>query len=337
VLGAIEIPEELAKTATGVHDALTLVRDQIDAALAPESPALAELCGHVSELHGKMLRPVFTLLSGLATDPGVSAAPGAPIIKAAAVVEMIHVATLVHDDVLDDADVRRGARTLNRLRGNEAAVMLGDYLFAAAYRLCASIGDATLAERVGEVCMRVCAGELLQLDHRENWSVTETDYDAIVEGKTGALLGGGAELGARIAGADDDSAAAMFSIGIDLGVAFQIRDDLLDLLADTEQSGKTSGLDAATGKATLPIIHHLAHAPPETRGDTLRMLDHAAKREPDRRGLVLALRSSGSIQHAESEAERRIDRAVRRLEHRSESPARSLLILLAQAVLERTH
>jgi len=257
----------------------------------------------------------------------------------AAVCEMVHMATLVHDDVLDDAGTRRRGVTINALAGNEAAVILGDYLFSAAYRLCSGIPGERgrrSALLIGEVGMTLCSGELLQLDHRGDFSLDEPTYFEILERKTASLIAAACRLGAIHSGATDDHADRLASFGSRLGMAFQIQDDLLDLTGDEAAVGKPLGRDAELGKLTLPIIHHLRAAAPEQRARTLRLLESVAEHGPAPAGLKAALAATDSIAHARAAAHRFVDRAKADVAILPESAPKRLLLAMADAVVTRS-
>ncbi|MEX2217190.1 MAG: polyprenyl synthetase family protein, partial [Phycisphaerales bacterium] len=260
-----------------------------------------------------------------------------------AVVEMIHMATLVHDDVLDEADTRRRGETVNRLHGNEAAVMLGDYLIASAYHLCSQLDSPKTSLRVAQVAMTLCAGELLQLSHREDFSLDEATYFEVIDRKTGALVALSCGLGATFAGADERTVARLERFGRKIGLAFQIQDDLLDLTGRQAALGKPVGKDMEKGKLTLPMIHHLAAAPPQERGRSLRLMEAATGGGGDGPGaadaagaLVHALVASGSLAHARETAERMIAEAKAELAPLPAGPARETLLSMADAVLNRS-
>ena len=203
----IEIDARHERFVQPLATALGAVASIFERQLASEFPAVESLCNHVGRYRGKMLRPTLTLLSGLAARKGdVTALESDSLRRLAAVFEMIHMATLVHDDVLDEADDRRGGATVNRLNDNETAVMLGDYLISNAFHLAASIGDADLTERIGRVTNTLCEGELIQLHHRDDLGLDLETYLATIRRKTAVLVGACGSLGARIAGADEDAA-----------------------------------------------------------------------------------------------------------------------------------
>ncbi len=337
----------------GLDGALERVRERFDAQLASDIPAVAALCAHVERYRGKMLRPTLALLASKAVGTDAERAPAShdaalegefanDAITVAAVCEMLHMATLVHDDVLDESATRRRGGTVNRLHGNEAAVILGDYLFSSAFHLCSGLSDQSIALRVGRISMEMCAGELLQLHHRGNWSLDEDTYEAILRGKTGGLIALSARLGAQCAAAQGDEPAveALERFGMEVGVAFQVQDDLLDLLGDPNRMGKPVGQDLAKGKLTLPVIHHLRTAGAMERGGSLELLTSCTGQ--DRGGVTSTLRDlrprlecTGSIAYAKKWAGQRVENSRKWLARLPESPARKALDAMARAVLVR--
>ena len=286
------------------------------------------LVRHVSRFRGKMLRPMLVLLSAKATGRLTR-----EHVVLATVVEMVHMATLVHDDVLDEAELRRKGATINHLRGNEAAVLLGDYLISHAFHLCSSL-DSQLASRlIGQTTNEVCEGELLQIDNRNNFDLGEETYYRIITRKTASLCAACCLLGARHAGAPADVVDRLREYGLALGVAFQIQDDLLDVVGEVRTAGKTLGIDIEKGKLTLPLIHFMLNAPREHRV-LLRSL--LAGNEPDKvekiRNLILP---SGSIDYARQRARDYADRAHAMLEGLEDGDAARLLHAAAEFVVDR--
>src|SRR3954468_19614818 len=215
--------------------------------LGSEISCVNTLVKHVSRFRGKMLRPMLVLLAGKAAGKGELTDAHVTI---ATVVEMVHMATLVHDDVLDEAELRRKGATINHLRGNEAAVLLGDYLISHSYHLCSSLDSQLASRTIARTTNQVCEGELLQIDNRNNFDLDEETYLKIITRKTAVLCGTCCLLGAKLAGADEATAHAMETFGLSLGIAFQIQDDILDIVGDVRTVGKTLGIDVEKGKMT---------------------------------------------------------------------------------------
>ncbi len=188
---------------------------------------------------------------------------------------MIHTATLVHDDILDEAMVRRHAATVNAEWGNETAVLLGDYLFTHAFHLAASLDSTRACRWIGHATNKVCEGEMQQVHHRGNLDLDEAAYFAIIEGKTAELTAVSCRLGASYAGAPESTVAALDRYGRDLGIAFQIADDVLDIWGEERVTGKSLGTDLEKQKLTLPVIYLLRLVEPEAAAEVRRLLAEA--------------------------------------------------------------
>ncbi|MFT3686250.1 MAG: polyprenyl synthetase family protein [Phycisphaerales bacterium] len=324
-----------------VAQSCAAVEKRVAATLASDLPPVQSLCKHLEQYHGKMVRPALVFLAGMATQGGSRDRPHVSdaLITLASVCEMVHLATLVHDDVLDEADIRRKTQTVNRLTGNEAAVILGDYVFSAAFALCSTLGDPGTSETIGRTGMTLCAGELVQLHNRKNLSLDEPTYFELVKRKTASLISVSASLGCRHAGGSDELQARFGAFAEKLGIAFQIQDDLLDIAGDQRVVGKSLGKDMAKGKLTLPVIHHLTAASAAVRGRTLLLLDghgdDGDRPEVDGAALVSALNSTGSIEHARATARAFIAQAKDDLSNLPESGAKHLLLTMADAVVDR--
>jgi octaprenyl-diphosphate synthase len=318
----------LADVYAPIADELERARRCFDTEIRHSHPFVNELCEQVKRYRGKMLRPTLLLLTGKAVGELVEAH-----ITLAAVVEMVHVATLVHDDVLDEAEVRRRGSTVNAMSGNETAVMLGDYLISHAFHLCSVLDSQYAARQVGATTNLVCVGELTQLHRRGDPRLTEAEYLKIIEQKTAVLTGTCCALGARFAGAAPDVEEHLRRFGTEIGIAFQIVDDVLDLVGSPEQMGKTLGRDLDLGKPTLPAIHALAHGCRETR----RRLEAAIRgTEPmDRANMRTLLQGTGSIAYATGAAQAYVTSAMQRLTDLADSPAKAALTAMAEFVLRR--
>ena len=309
--------------------------------LASDMSAVNSLCMHVEQYRGKMLRPTLVLLSGLAAQGYAADARQSGHDRArailtenhrivAAVTEMIHMATLVHDDVLDEAEVRRRGATVNHLWGNETAVILGDYLISNAFHLCSTVGDPAINLALGHVTNTLCEGELLQLHHRDNYSIDEAMYLEIIRRKTASLIGECCRLGAALSGAEERVSKSLKHFGMFLGMAFQIQDDLLDLIGDQAVVGKSLGKDLDKGKLTLPVICYIQDCPQAQRGEALRMI-----MERDGAALRLRLIESGAVRRTSQTARQLVEQAKAELPAIPASSARDLLSALADTVITR--
>ncbi len=287
------------------------------ATLAQYRSPVAPLVHHLRHYRGKGLRPALLLLTAKACG-GVAPAHH----TLAAAVEMIHTATLVHDDGLDEADTRRHAPTVNAGWGNKVSILLGDMLFTHAFHLTSTV-DGRACNLIGEATNRVCAGELRQVCERGNLHLTEADYFAILDGKTAALTEVCGRLGALYACASEATADRLAAFGRNLGIAFQVADDLLDLTGDEQKAGKTLGTDLEQQKLTLPVIHALNKLPP-AEADALREVLRSP--DLDRRAKVAAvLEGTGSVGYARRRAEEFARNARSALECLPRSECRAIL------------
>ena len=320
-----------ARPAKGTALPLALVADDLaevdrlyDDALLPFRKRFGPIVQHLKHYRGKRLRPALVLLAGHACGPVTWAHH-----ILGAVVEMVHTATLVHDDVLDEADTRRHLPTVNAAWGSKTSLLLGDMLFSAAFRLCSTV-DARACEWVGDATNRVCAGELHQVSRAGDLDLTEDEYFEIVAGKTGALTECCARLGAHYAGAPADVVERLADYGRDLGVAFQIADDVLDLSGNAFVAGKTLGTDVLQQKLTLPLLRALAELPPDD-ADRLR----TAVRTGAAADVADALAAAGSVEAAEAVARRFAAAARRALLVLPPSPYRAALEQVAEWAVKR--
>lgn len=298
-------------------------------ALTNRHPRIAALLDHVGHYRGKRLRPALLLLVARACG---RVGPVHHILGA--VVEMIHTATLVHDDILDGATVRRHVATVSAEWGVPASVLLGDYLFTHAFHLAATTGDARACEIIGEATNRTCEGELCQGLQRGNMELTEEEYLDLIDGKTADLIACCCRLGALFSGAEPEAVEALSRYGRQLGLAFQIADDLLDLVGEERTTGKSLGTDLEQQKLTLPLIRLLTELP-AAQATRLRHLLSAPG--PHRRD---ALRpyfdDSDALAYATRRARDFAAQARAELTTLPPSPSRAILELLTERVIDRS-
>jgi octaprenyl-diphosphate synthase len=293
-------------------------------------PQVAPVVDHVRHYRGKRLRPVLLLLAARASG---RVTPAHHVLGA--VVEMIHTATLVHDDVLDGATVRRHVPTVNARWDNQTSVLLGDYLFTHAFHLASTLDDVRACRMIGLATNRVCEGELCQGLASGDLGLTEEAYFDVIDGKTAELIACACQLGALYAGASESAVQALGRFGRGVGQAFQVADDLLDLVGDEGTTGKSLGTDLEQQKMTLPVIHLLRQGPAAL---ALRAEEVLRGRDAARGELLRPLLAeAGSMEYARRKAEELAGRARRELAALPPSPCRSVLELMAEKVVHRTH
>lgn len=322
------IPSSLRELYTPVRDELAAVEDLLRVELTSDYPFVDLLAKHGFRLGGKRLRPALVLLSASALG---NLRP--EHVALAASVELIHTATLIHDDVLDEAEVRRHLDTVNARWNNEASVLLGDYLFSRSICLAASVDGEYACRAIAEAARIMCEGELRQVHNRGNYHLSEEDYLDIISEKTGALLACCCRLGAHYAGADDACCADLVGYGQQLGIAFQIADDLLDLTGEEQTAGKSLGTDLLKQKATLPIIRVLATVPEMER--TSLMADLAAGQPAWSEELHDLFARHAALDYTRDKARQFTRKASDHLATLPPSPAKASLEGLCEFVISR--
>ncbi|MBN2808121.1 MAG: polyprenyl synthetase family protein [Deltaproteobacteria bacterium] len=252
---------------THINQVFTLIEDDLketEAAfshyLGSDIALIPKIGEHIILSGGKRLRPALLILTCSLFGGKRQTAT-----LMAAVIEFVHTATLLHDDVVDEADMRRGLAAANTIWGNEASVLVGDFLFAMAFDLAVDQGSLASLKALSSATRRLAEGEILELMKTADVSTTESDYTKIIDGKTAVLMAAACEIGAIIAQVDPDTIEQMKEFGSCLGIAFQMIDDILDYTSCEEELGKTIGIDLEEGKVTLPLIDTLKKAEPAER------------------------------------------------------------------------
>jgi len=272
-------------------DPISVHLAQVEVALAEQirsfDPGVADYVDYVLGVAGKRLRPTLALLAG-----GATGRISSEHITLGVIVELIHVATLVHDDVLDEANLRHGLSTSNSRWGNEISVLLGDCLFAHALSLAAAYPTTVVCRRVSESTNTVCAGEILQTQRRFSLDLAVDKYLEIINMKTGALFAVSCELGAELNGAPTHVVKHMREFGSNLGIAYQIYDDCVDIFGQERQAGKSLGTDMKKGKLTLPWLLLLQHTPAESQREIGDLIFRGA---PSERARLLSLVNGNGV------------------------------------------
>lgn len=292
-----------------VEDDLARVEERLAEETRSDIGAVRDISGHTLLSGGKRLRPALALLSARVVGRQF---PADRAIPAAAAAEMIHMATLMHDDVVDEAPERRGRPTASSLFGNGITVLTGDFLLAKSISLIAHNDDNLQIVRVfADVTVAMAEGEVLQAAVAHNLDIRMETYEEVIERKTARFLAGCCETGGMLGGADAAEAASLRAYGHHLGMAFQIADDLLDLLGDPRKTGKPRGLDLRDGRVTLPLIYTLQAADPETRGTLYAILSQTEEiTDADIAVVTEIITRYGGFEAARQNAEARTERAI---------------------------
>ncbi len=320
-----------------VADDLSAVDGVIRTRLGSAVPLVSQVAEHIVAGGGKRLRPLIVLLSAHAAAGGRPLA-GTHHLSAAGFIEFIHTATLLHDDVVDHSAMRRGRETANALFGNEASVLVGDFVYSRAFQMMAAIGVPRVMEIMADATNVIAEGEVLQLMNAQDPDTTEERYLEVIYRKTAQLFEAGAEVAAVLAGAQREVQRALAAYGKHLGTAFQLIDDVLDYRSDPMARGKNLGEDLAEGKPTLPLIHALRYAGAADR-DLIRAAIEGAgddeASEPDLARIIGCIDASGGIEYTRGRALAESRAAVAALAPVQASPYRDALAALAGVAVGR--
>ncbi|MBL1277117.1 MAG: octaprenyl diphosphate synthase [Ectothiorhodospiraceae bacterium] len=329
-------PGSAAKSHT-IEDVNRLVATDMDAVnqliekrLSSEVALVNQVSGYIIHSGGKRLRPVLVLLSARAF--GYS---GDQHFNLAAIVEFIHTATLLHDDVVDASDRRRGQETANALWGNEAAVLVGDFLYSRAFQMMVDAQRMQVMEILAHATNIIAEGEVLQLLNCNDPDTTEQRYLDVIHCKTAKLFEAAAQLGAVLCDATPEQETAMARYGMHLGTAFQLVDDVLDYSASSEEMGKNVGDDLAEGKPTLPLIRAMRQGTKEQSALIRKAIETGGR---DNIGAVMAaIESTDAIAYTAQKAREEADLAIAQLQHIPASDYADALKILADFSVSRTY
>ncbi len=302
------------------------VRTNLDSSVALVNTVAA----HILNSGGKRIRPLLLLLSAR-----LCGYTGRDHHQLGSLVEFIHTATLLHDDVVDDADIRRGQPTARKVWGNQISILVGDYLYSKAICQVVDFRSQGINEVLAEACKKMAEGEVLQLYYNGNPAMPETEYLKIVEHKTAGLIAASCRMGAILADASEAQQDALFRFGQYLGMAFQLADDTLDYTANGEHLGKTLGQDLRQGKATLPLLHLLHHCSEQDRQMIIDRMETRTLTEEDLGRLIRLMEEFGSIAHAMDRARTFVAAAQRDLSQFEDSTAKRALSVAADYMVTR--
>jgi octaprenyl-diphosphate synthase len=332
------------RVAVGLDDIRGLVAEDLAAVdqvirhrLDSSVPLVSIVAEHIVAGGGKRLRPLIVLLSAHAAAGGKTLPQGRHH-EAAGFIEFIHTATLLHDDVVDHSSLRRGRETANALFGNEASVLVGDFVYSRAFQMMAAIGIPRVMEIMADATNVIAEGEVLQLMNAQDPDTTEERYLEVIHRKTARLFEAGAEVAAVLAGADKEVQVALATYGRHLGAAFQLIDDVLDYRSDPANRGKNLGEDLAEGKMTLPLIHALrrsAVAEQQLIREVVLTAGDEDRVEPDLARILAAIDTSGGIEYTRERALAESRAAVAALAPVPASVYRDALAGLATVAVER--
>lgn len=297
-------------------------------------PVASSLVSDIVQAGGKRLRPLVLLLSGRAFD---YEAAFDRLVTAAAGVELLHTASLIHDDTVDRSALRRGKPTLNSVLSAGATILIGDFLFAQSAMLAAATGNVRVVAIFASTLGDICDGQLREMFHAHRLDQTREDYESRIYGKTASLFAGAAEMGAVLGNAPEEHVQMLREYGSDIGMAFQVVDDLLDLTGDTQNLGKPAGNDLREGTVTLPTLFYaseVAHGSSDWR-HLNRVASGETQDSEEFDYVVSAIRRSSAVERTYAVAEAFVERAKERIARLPDPETRDLLSEVADFALSR--
>jgi octaprenyl-diphosphate synthase len=304
------------------RDDLQAVNREIEARLQSDVVLINQMGTYIVHSGGKRLRPVLVLLGSRALGY-----EGSAHIQLAAIIEFIHTATLLHDDVVDASEMRRGHTTANSIWGNEASVLVGDFLYSRAFEMMVEVGSMRVMEILAHTTNTIAKGEVMQLLNCHDPETTEERYIEVIQNKTAKLFQAGSQLSAIISNQSNEIEEAMAAYGMHLGTAFQLIDDALDYGRDNHDLGKNIGDDLAEGKPTLPLIYTLRQGNNRQRELIRAAIEEGGLAQMDE--VMDAIESTGSITYTARRAEDEASRASAALAAIPDSPYKQALLDLA--------
>ena len=314
-----------------IGEDLKLVEQQFRKDLQSDVPLIRKVGEYVLSSGGKRIRPALLLLA--ARLCGYSADKAVPL---ASVIEFIHTATLLHDDVVDSATLRRGLASANTLWGNEASVLVGDFLFSKSFSLMVRVGSMDILRVLSDATTVIAEGEVMQLLCTGDIDLSEEQYINVVSSKTAILMSAACEAGAILGAVSNNRQQALAGFGMDLGIAFQLMDDILDYVATEEEFGKSIGHDLEEGKITLPLIHTLRHCSEAERVIIAGVIERDEMSLEEFRTVSGLVKKYGGIEYTIEAARSCISRCKGHLDLFEPSPIREALLSLSEYVVTRS-
>nr|WP_320048247.1 polyprenyl synthetase family protein [uncultured Desulfuromonas sp.] len=310
---------------------MSLVEQQFRQDLDSEVALIRKVGEYVLASGGKRMRPMLVLLCAR-----LAGYQGDTHIGVASVVEFIHTATLLHDDVVDSADLRRGAASANSVWGNEASVLVGDFLFSKSFSIMVRTGSLPILQALSDATTNMAEGEVLQLISTCDLDLSEDRYMQVVRDKTAVLIAAACRCGGILGGVSAEHEQALHEFGMELGIAFQFMDDALDYVADQAEFGKACGHDLEEGKMTLPLIETLRHCSGEERNRVEEIVEKDLLSDEDLEEVIALIHRYDGIDYTRKRAKELVESAKQRLAVFENGEAKQALEILADYVVSRT-
>ncbi len=307
--------------------------EQIRKGVDSEVDLINKVAHYILNSGGKRIRPLLLIICAHLSDFSNKN----QMLIAGGIVEFIHTATLLHDDVIDNAEIRRGIPPARRLWGNQASILVGDYLYTLAVCQAVKMENLEINYLLSSTCRKMSEGEALQLSHNNDFNLTEAVYLQIIEYKTASLLSASCRLGGIISNASNEKKEALSRFGRNLGMAFQVADDTLDYIADRRRLGKSLGKDLKEGKITLPLLHLLQNCTVAERKKLKKLMLGDKFLQKNLKEVIGLMEKHGSIAYAIQRAQDFINRAKSDLSIFKDSIHRQSMMTVADYVIRRDH
>ena len=309
------------------QDFAALNRTVVDQ-LHSEVPLIESIGHYIIEAGGKRMRPMLVLLTS--RNLGYQ---GSNHVELATVIEFLHTATLLHDDVVDMSEMRRGRPTANTRWDNPSSVLVGDFIYSRAFELLVNIGEMPIMDLMASTTNKISEGEVLQLVNQRNPTATQADYMQVIRNKTAILFAAACKSAAILAGADAQVQENLHNFGLQVGLAFQLIDDVLDYTGSSATMGKNVGDDLAEGKPTLPLIHIMQHGTAADRELIATAITTGGLDQLE--NIITAVQASGALDYTRQKASESIDIALECLACLPNNEYRTGLAQVAEAALNR--
>ena len=313
------------------HDDMQAVNQLIQQQVDSDVSLINQLGFYIVNSGGKRLRPLLTVLSARAMNIDNNDHH-----TLAAIIEFIHTATLLHDDVVDESTMRRGRETANAIFGNQASVLVGDFLYTRSFQMMVSLERMRVMEILSEATNQIAEGEVLQLMNCNDASTTEARYFDVIYGKTARLFEAATQLAAVLTDKEAHIEKAMQEYGKHLGTAFQLADDILDYMADSEEMGKNAGDDLAEGKPTLPLLYAMWHARSNEDKHLIQEAIEQGNGLPHLTRIQNIMEETGALDYTREQANNEVKMAIDSLAVIPDSQYKDALVALAHMSVERT-
>ncbi|HWR00766.1 MAG TPA: polyprenyl synthetase family protein [Chlorobaculum sp.] len=323
---------DIKEVTSSVSEELKVFQERYKTVLHSSNSLVDKVTRYVLKQQGKQIRPLLVLLSAKVCGEVVDVS-----YRGAIMIELLHSATLIHDDVVDGAEMRRGIPSINALWKNKISVLIGDYLLSKGLLYSLENNDFQSLRLVSEAVRRMSEGEILQIQKTRSLDITEEDYVSVIADKTGSLIATSCAIGAASATSSGQDIASLKSYGEFLGLAFQIRDDLLDYTGDSRKTGKQLGIDIKDRKITLPLIYALRHSEKGEQNKIKTILKSSRKRSVRSREVIDFVKEKGGLDYAAQIAEGFADKALESISHFPDNDAKRSLRLLVDFVMKRQH